>query len=337
MDGWVARPRPERNPQNAATRLDPSSLAAGLAGITFAGPELSTVELLEGRPAERGEAGPPVWTVEVAYASDHRFDQVVTADLVAMQARGFRVILRVDYARKQPIPPAGDMVALSEYVRAFVRLHEMTDGKIRHFVIGNEGNVDTPGDDPSRVTECLGGRASCAPEWYVQVYRAVRAGLRSATDAYLIVGAPSPGDESDPMRWMDGAEYLGRVLALLHPLEVDGVALHAYGGPATDPGHGIGKFAGQMASQLAAIEGAGLISTPVFVTEINQDGPGSPEFAAAAFEWIDAHNRRSRVDVIAACWFVYHDATGEWSRYALEDEPAMLAAIGAGSRLPPGR
>jgi hypothetical protein len=338
MDSWIARPRPPRDVANAATRLDPSSLAHGLAGITFAGPELTASELLTGQPAEPGAPQErTVWSVEVAYTSDHRFDEVVAAELVSKAERGFRVILRVDYARKQPIPPPGDPEALQDYVATFARLHRMTAGHVRYYLVGNEGNVDSTGDDPSRVTECLAGRDSCAPEWYVQVYRAVRAALRENTDAYLIVGAPSPGDPADPTRWAEGAEYLRAILGKLHPLEVDALALHAYGGPADQPDHGLGQFARHMSDQLEAIEDSGLLGAPVFVTEINQESAPSPTFVRSAYEWLDAHNRRSRLDVVAACWFVYHDATGEWPRYALESYIDARGTLAEMSLFPAGR
>jgi hypothetical protein len=311
---------------------------SSLLGVTFAGPELTATELLTGERAGPGTTGgPTAWAVELAYTSDQRFESVVAEEILAKQARGFKVILRVDYARKQPIPPPGDPEALRAYAATFVRLHQLTRGQVRWFVVGNEGNVDAAGDNPSRVTECLGGRDSCAPEWYVQVYRAVRESLRAYTNAYLIVGAPSPGGPNDVMRWTDGVDYLRAILSLLHPLEIDGVALHAYGGPADAPDHGLSQFSAQLGQQLRAIEESGLQGTPVFVTEINQESAPSSGFVSGAHEWIDQHNRRSEADVVAACWFVYHDAADEWRRYALEGRPEILGTLVELASLPPGR
>jgi hypothetical protein len=341
---------PRRVANNAATILDPATLPSSLVGVHFAGPDLTASQLLMGRdapaatavqPAGAGETtAPTAWTVEVVYTSDERFDTPVSEELLDKIDRGFRIILRVDYERKQPVPAADDTEAVQRYVNTFLRFYELTHGRVRYFVIGNEGNLDTPGDDPSRTTECLAGRSACSPWSYVQVYRQVRWALRSRTDAYLLVGPPSPGSTKDPARWIDGAAYLRAILDLLHPLEVDGVALHAYGGqdgyqvPGARP---IDHFAYQLDGQIQAVTEAGLLTTPLFITEMNAFAAPDPGFVRETFRWIDDHNRRSAQDIVAACWFVYHDETGQWSSLALENQPEALTALRDGAALPPGR
>jgi hypothetical protein len=246
----------------------------------------------------------------------------------------------VDYERKQPVPPADDAAAVARYVDTFIRFYDMTGGAVRYFILGNEGNVDAPGDDPGRVTECLAGRGACTPEAYVKVYRQVRLALRSRTDAYLIVGPVSPGTLDDPLRWSDGLTYLKGILSLLHPLEVDGVALHAYGEPlgGAAGGRSIDHFATQLQRQIEAVSEAGLVSTPLFLTEMNQAAAADPAFAQSAYAWIDDHNRRSAQDIVAACWFVYHDETGQWRDMALANQPGVLEAVrSSAASFVPGR
>jgi hypothetical protein len=321
--------------------LDPASLPQTVAGVHYAGPGLDADELLTGvEPAADATPVHTAWSVEVVYTSDHRFDDELVEELRAKHARGFRIILRVDYERKQPVPPADDPAAVARYVDTFIRYYERTNGLVRYFVVGNEGNVDAPGDDPGRVTECLAGRGACTPESYVAVYRQVRLALRSRTNAYLLVGPVSPGSADDPLRYADGLAYLGRILSLLHPLEVDGIALHAYGqdlGGAQGVSRSVDHLTHQLERQVATIAEAGMVSTPLFVTEMNQGAAADHGFVEAAYAWIDGHNRRSPLDIVAACWFVYHDETGQWRDLALEAQEEALAGFRSSAGAPPGR
>jgi hypothetical protein len=190
------------------------------------------------------------------------------------------------------------------------------------------------------VTECLHGRASCSPASYVAVYRQVRRAIRTQTDGYLLVGPTSPGTVEHAARWMDGTDYLRAILDLLHPLEVDGIALHAYAGEdglAREAAGSLDHFAFQLQRQIDAAAASGYLSTPLFLTEMNEYTAPDPEFVRAAYAWIDAHNARSGQDILAACWFVYHDETGQWRSMALEGQPAVLEAARSAAEMPPGR
>lgn len=334
----LARPRGIRRSFNAADMLAPGSLPRTLAGVHFAGPTVTAPELLGAAADVTG------WAMEVAYASDDQFEALRMRELIALSQRGFRVILRIDYAHGQHIPPLYDPEALARYVDAFRRYYSGTDRWVKYFVVGNEGNIDAQGIDPDRLTECRAGPDSCEPEAYALVYRAVRRALRTETDAYVLVGATSPGPADHAARWMDGGEYLNAVLNFLHPSEVDGIALHAYApGTGADPAPpeylaaAVRHFAGDLTRQIDAARDAGFVSTPLFVTEMNQQLRPDPQFVREAYQWIDAHNRRSRQDIVAACWFVYHDETGDWAEVALEHAPAVLEAFKEAGAYPPGR
>ncbi len=327
----LARPRTALGTSNAGDVFSTIALPDTLAGVHFAGPEITSAKLFDRPP------GFKAWAVEVAYASDENWEASTAERILTLYDRGFRVMVRIDYARKQQIPPLDDPQALDDYAEAFVRLHKRTGRWTKFFIVGNEGNVDESGDSSERRTECLAGRESCIPAAHATAYRAVRKALVGQTDAYVLLGAASPGTVDHPARWMDGSEYLKAVLQYLHPSEVDGIALHAYAPEAPgDPQYALAAFASELSRQIEAAEEAGYVSTPLFVTEMNQQGIPDPDFISAAYSWIDAHNSHSRQDIVAACWFVYHDETGAWGHMALENSPAAIEAL---SRVtyPPGR
>ena len=89
--------------------------------------------------------------------------------------------------------------------------------------------------------------------------------------------------------------------------------------------------------QIAAAEEAGYVSTPLFITEMNQKGMPDPEFITAAYEYFNRHNRHSRQDIVAACWFVYHDETSDWGFMALENSEEAVEALGIVGHYPPGQ
>ncbi len=331
----VPRPRSARRTYNAADILAPDSLPRTLAGVHFAGPDVSAADIFGGGPEMTA------WAAELAYTSDAKWERLTAQRLMGAHERGFRIILRIDYAPHQHIPPIDNRGALRQYVRSFVRLHERTGRWVKYFVVGNEGNIDEAGDGPSRRTECEAGRERCEPLAHALAYRAVRQALRAETDAYVLVGAASPGTDAHAARWMDGTEYLSAVLNNLHPSEVDGIALHAYAPEAgSDPGlteQALAHFTSTLNQQIEAVREAGYLSTPLFITEMNQQANPDPAFVRAAYRWIDDHNRRSRQDIVAACWFVYHDETGQWRRMALENMPEVLDAFAKTGAYPPGR
>jgi hypothetical protein len=310
--------------------LDSAALPDALAGLHFA-PGFAASEIFG--------AGRSGWAVELAYATDGD-GAAVGSRMAALQQRGFRPILRLDYARGQNLPPAGDAEALRRYLDFAISAVERAGGRLRFVVIGNEPNIDEDGTDPARNSECLAGREGCQPAAYAAVYRAARAALRPLA-AYALVAGVSPGTDAHPARWMGGPEYLAAVLALLRPGEVDGIALHAYGLEAEPvpglPPEPLAYFKALVSHQLAAVDAAGHGATPLFITEMNEYTRPEPAFVHAAYGWLDGLNLQRRGDILAAAWFVYQ-GHGAWDAVALSRNPAVEAAFReVAGRYPSGR
>lgn len=276
-----------------------------LMGVHFAGdpgdPDLS--RMMDGR---RG------FTVELAYGEDPTWMPGTADHLRRLRDAGLTVILRLDYARGQNVPPPG---AEEEFV-AFVRdvaLAQVGDAATI-IVIGNEPNLDI---------ECQRSGGRCEPEHYAQVYRRVREAARAAypdRNYQFLVAGVSPGGVWGP-RYLDGEEYYRRALGALAPGEVDGIAIHAYGGG--DEEASVAGFVAAVDSQLATLRDAGYGEEPVFITEMNRETTGgaadeavTARFLRRAYAWLDEHNRGGEQDIVGACWFVYAASDG-WATYSL--------------------
>jgi len=136
----------------------------------------STVELDEGNPTKLGVVsanpnrdwhGRSGWDVEMTYATlaedkesgiDELARHVYQADM-----QNLRVLVRVDYAPGQSLPPANDNVALSQYLTYVRRLAR--DARLRSvygYIIGSGFN------DPG--SNSLAPDALVTPEWYARVF-----------------------------------------------------------------------------------------------------------------------------------------------------------------------
>lgn len=140
---------PDRQPF-AATQA--RSLPTKL-GVVFANPERDW----------RGRTG---WDVELTYArlpDEPRWGVDDLAALVqAASAKGLRVLVRVDYDRGQALPPAGDQLALTEYLQYLRRLAR--DARLRDvyaYVIGSGFNAA----DANR----LAPQRPVTSQWYARV------------------------------------------------------------------------------------------------------------------------------------------------------------------------
>ncbi len=343
-DGFTSSP-PSASPTDLPTsQLEPTvgsepsrpggdllaALPDSLAGLHFA-PGIPASELFG--------AGRRGWAVELAYAADGGAE-AVAGRLSRLRDLGYEPILRLDYDRRQNIPPAGDAAALATYRDFATRVIDAGAGRLRFVVIGNEPNIDEVGAGPARNTECLAGRDGCQPAAYAAVYRELRGALR-ARGAFALVAGVSPGGDNHPARWMGGPEYLAAVLAELRPGQVDGIALHAYGLEAEPvpglPPEPLAYFQALVRRQLVAVDGAGHGATPLFLTEMNQYTAPEPAFVHAAYGWLDGLNAARRGDILAAVWFVY-EGGGAWNEVALTRSPDVLAAFReVAARYPAGR
>lgn len=190
------------------------------------------------------------------------------------------------------------------------------------------------GNEPNIIGEGNGWMNNqITPTGYAQIYRDVRAHMVANAQVNpqigahrLLVAAPSPGGVVPGVRWMDGNQWLGQTLDNIPANDVDGVALHSYGGSLTD-------FRRALAEQVAVVDSKGLSGVPIYVTEFNRfSDPNAPDAAAQeanaaqfvrdAYRFIhDWNSRPGNHNIVTATWFVYDSdqtAGGGWDGYSIE-------------------
>jgi len=225
----------------AALSRPPTPEPAGLPtklGVAFANPE-------------RDWHGRAAWDVELTYCrpGDQAYWSVdsLAARVYQATARGLRVLVRVDYAPGQSLPPMGDYGALSEYVGYMQRLAR--DERLR----GVYGYIVGSGYNALDANTLAPGQA-VGPAWYARLFNGygeapartdnvVQAVRRANPQARVLVGPVRPwvadqGEGAAP--WLDYMQCLVAALdegarakaaagiALAAP---DGFALQAPGRP----------------------------------------------------------------------------------------------------------
>lgn len=188
------------------------------------------------------------------------------------------------------------------------------------WLIGNEPNIIGEGNGwpDNKVT----------PAGYAQIYRNVRNAIRAASPSpagphVVLIAAPSPGGVIPGVRWMDGDQWLGQVIDNIPAGEIDGFAIHAYGGT-------LAGFEASYRATLALIDGKGLQDRGVYMTEWNKAAdPAQPtteaasaQFVRDAYASVNAWNQtENRHNIVCMTWFVYdadQQAGGGWNSYAVE-------------------
>jgi hypothetical protein len=173
------------------------------------------------------------------------------------------------------------------------------------------------------------------PAGYAQIYRDVHAAVVSSAQVNASVGAhkmllapPSPGGVVAGVRNMDGNAWLGQTIDAFgaNKSEIDGIALHSYGGTLTDFRRAIGE-------QMAVVDSKGLTNLPVYITEFNRFAdpnaadPSAEESLAAqfvrdAYRFLDRWNRTpGNHNIITATYFVYDSdqtAGAGWNGFSIE-------------------
>lgn len=110
------------------------------------------------------------WVVDITYMklADDLQDpywsvDALAARIAAASRKGLRVLVRIEFARQQTLPPAQDHIALSDYL-AFVR-RLAADDRLRTvdaFIIGSGPNAHSSNElAPDRLI---------SPEWYARVF-----------------------------------------------------------------------------------------------------------------------------------------------------------------------
>jgi hypothetical protein len=189
------------------------------------------------------------------------------------------------------------------------------------------------GNEPNLMGEATNWtNQQITPAAYATVYRDVRTAIGApalvgTAGAHKLLIAPvSPGGAGGD-RWMAGATWLDQTLADIPAAEVDGVALHAYGGGATAR-QSLEEFRRSLLEQVAVVDNRGLAHVPLYLTEWNRQTPiGSgqepitADFAQRALKFIDRWNRTpGNHNIVGTNWFVYDggDGTGTWDSYSIE-------------------
>jgi hypothetical protein len=324
------------------------------------------------------------FVLSTLYSTD--FDWVGDLGSTTTWARqnGFSPILRVDYARADStfadgspalgatVPMPGDVGSCLARANKGVQEGPSRNAGGKHldcylayiadvvpivpdvhtWIIGNEMNM---------IAEAVGHPGGkIDPLWYSQVFRAAREKIQSYPghdkDAVL-VGAVSPNGASDKA-YQSGKAYLSQLLYHLAPNQVDGIAMHAYGGwsRTCDNGgvpplqlfeEGSGEDLGYR-SQARWIDALGHSHTPLIITEMSAhlhvtheapnpacgdikdgylyDRKDLSDFIRAAYKGIHEWNQGpSNHDILGGIWFVYgHDGFPSESlrtmRKLIEDE-----------------
>lgn len=185
------------------------------------------------------------------------------------------------------------------------------------------------GNEPNLNGEGTGwANSQIDPAHYAQVYRQVHTSLASANPSpagpnQLLVAPPSPGGVVAGVRWMDGATWLSQVLGQIPHDQVDGIALHAYGGTLTD-------FRRGLLDQVKAIDQAGFGDKPLYLTEWNRyadpnsaaDEALSTQFVRDVYQFLNRWNQTAgNHNIVSASWFAYdadNQSANQWNGYSIE-------------------
>jgi hypothetical protein len=244
------------------------------------------------------------------------------------QNRNVTLITRVEYEYGKTVPSPAT-IATDQWAADVVGLvNTLKDGG-RWWQLGNEPNLHGEGQgwENNQIT----------PQAYADIYRQVRSTVRAqaqqgAPGEHQFLLAPvSPGGVIPGVRWMDGNQWLAETIDAFgeQKHEIDGIALHAYGGS-------VQEFRGSIAHQLAVLESRGLSHLPVFITEwnryanptaadaMNQEAQAA-DFLREAFKAIDQwNNTPGNHNIVSMSWFVHDagvrnpDGTGPWDGYSLK-------------------
>jgi hypothetical protein len=322
------------------------------------------------------------WLVDVVYSTDPDWIAGQAGTFRSARARGHEPIVRIDYARPDgsawadaswdrpspapgaTIPPAGDV---GWCLKRAPQPWERDGGPVRYadgthlgcylqfvdeavpamdavhtWVIGNEMNmtVEAKGFPEGRIPA----------GWYASVYRAARSRIRGVAgheaDAVL-VGGVAPGAGGPAYR--SGQGYLSELLYVLHPRDIDGIALHAYGGyPGGTPSAldtfrlGIEPGMGYR-DQAQWIDALGFSRTPLLVTEwsarVRADGSGQDLVARfvgdAARDLHEWNSGPANHAILGAAWFTWND--DEFASESIARYVGVRAAFaGAAAAYPAG-
>lgn len=228
------------------------------------------------------------------------------------------IITRIDYTWGDTVPAPADP-NYAGWPASVVSSVSVLRNQCHIWLIGNEPNLYMASD--SRWPE-----RKVTPVEYAQIYRAVRSAIHSSAGAspagaHIVLFTPiSPGAEVPGVRWKSGTAWLAEALAAVPVEEIDGFAIHAYGGD-------VNSFRQEYTSQLSVIDAAGHHNKPVYLTEwCKRATPGDAAAEAAAADFcrasaadVHAWNQTpGNHDIVSMCWYVYDVGDGAYARSSLE-------------------
>lgn len=210
----------------------PINLTPTKLGVVFANPDRDwhsrsgwAVELTYARLAEEG-----YWGIDGLVA---RVDRAT--------AKGLRVLVRVDYAQGQSLPPAGDEAALAEYLAYLRRLAR--DDRLRdvygYYVGSGYNSLDSNSLAPDRPV---------TPEWYARLFNGYGEDASRADNAVQVVRAENPSvrvfvgpvrpwsaDQDGSLTYAIDAPWLNYMNTLVAALDQSARAKAAAGVPLAAP------------------------------------------------------------------------------------------------------
>jgi hypothetical protein len=311
------------------------ALLAALSGRAFAADSDSLVGIHFW--GDRNDAAPATmmdsvsgggWDVEVVNTGNPEWNDV---DVVGPLYQNFKTtynvtpLTRLGYYWGKTLPAPGS----TEYANwpSYIANNVVSPLK-------NTAHIWQMGNEPNLMGEATNWtNQQITPAEYATLYQSVRGAIQSlsllgtAGPQKLLVAPVSPGAAGGD-RWMAGTTWLDQTLAAIPAAQVDGVALHAYGGGTTVRDAMLG-FRSSLLDQMAVVDGRGLGSVPLYVTEWNRSTPiGSgqeavtAQFARDALRFLDRWNRTpGNHNVVSSGWFVYDgssNGTGTWDNDSIE-------------------
>ena len=233
-----------------------------------------------------------------AWGLEAQFDKFERA-----HTNGHTLIIRIQPSWEMVVPGPGEMEAfLVDVKAAAARLAD-----IAHiWQIGNEMQLEG-GKYWNRTGEEL------TAELYVEKYKQIRNAIKSVASSLgpqiVLLGPVAAGNTA----------YLGEMCDALTEDDVDGFAIHAYGGS-----HG--GLIQQVADQTSLIDHKGFSRKPIYMTEWGDrvDPALSPtsienvaDFLRHSFEALARYNATpSNHPIVGACWFVYN-RSDQWQRWSI--------------------
>jgi len=157
-------------------RPTPTALTPTKLGVVFADPQRDW----------HGRSG---WDVELTYArlADAEFWGIDDLAVRVHQAtaKGLRVLVRVDYDQGQSLPPAGDQLALSEYLQYLRRLaRDERLGEVYGYFLGSGFNeLGSNTQAPDRPV---------TPSWYARVFNGYGEPVAHTDNAVQVIRAENP-------------------------------------------------------------------------------------------------------------------------------------------------